>query len=81
MPESNVHMCSPVAPSIANVLCVGVYRVDHAVDHDRLRLQTARLAAVVGPGQLELLHVAAVDLVEARVAHLLGPAAVAAQPR
>ena len=54
------------------------HRVEHTIDHDRLRLQTARLAAVVEPRLFELLHVGAVDLVETRVANLLGAAAVRA---
>ncbi len=52
------------------------HRVEHAIDHDRLCLQAAGLAAVVHPRLFELLHVAAVDLVEARVANLLRAAAV-----
>ena len=38
--------------------------VEHAVDDDRLRLQTAGLAAVVNPRLFELLDVAAIDLIQ-----------------
>ena len=63
----------------ANTLLVGVVAVEDAVDDDRLGLQTAGFAGVVGPGDLQLLDVLAVDLLEAGVADLLRAAAV--EPR
>jgi hypothetical protein len=50
--------------------------VQHPVGDDRLRLQPAALAAVVGPGDLQVLDVALVDLPERRVADLIRRAAV-----
>src|SRR5690606_4062278 len=50
---------------------------EHAAPGDeRLRLQAAAFAAVPDPGDFEVPDVAAIDLVEARVAQLPGAAAV-----
>ena len=61
MPESNVQRTAPVAASSATTLCFGVVVVEHAADDDRVGLQAAGLAGVVGPGDLQLPHVGAVD--------------------
>ena len=53
----------------------------HVANDQRLRLQRAGLAGVVGPRQLELLDVAAIDLLQRRVADLLRAAAVAPDRR
>ena len=50
--------------------------VEDVADDEGLRLQCARLAGVVGPGDFELLHVGAVDLRQRGVSRLCGRSAV-----
>ena len=48
----------------------GRISVEHAVDDDRVRFQCARTVAdVIGPGDLELVDVARVDLFQRRIPH------------
>ena len=59
-------------------LC-GREAVKHAPDDERIGLQTARFAGIVGPRKFELLHVAAIKLLERRVA-IIGCGAAVRRP-
>ena len=51
-------------------------RIKDAVDDDGLGLESPGLPGVVGPGDLQILHVPAVDLTQARITNLFGAAPV-----
>ena len=76
MPESNCQRTAPLAASSATTRCLGVVVNSTPSTTIGLVCRPPVSPRIVGPRHLELPDVGAVDLGQARVAHLLGPAAV-----